>query len=253
MRDEILNKLAILALTILLSLSTLLWYLANQSLNEYLKSQIELQGSYYTNQQTKVDIANFSSNTAIGKFKKLNLLNLDGQQAEYAIIIDEADIALQTPPTQPLLTTIKTISINKLTINNEINSEKVSNINQLITTISHKLAHDYPELYPNISAKIYAEKHPQLDAEKYALNNPQAGPIIEHTQPKKQRGKPQNKINISEITINTVEINIFDNGVTRTKLLNDVEIPLIGGKQGIVANQLGGEILLALLSLTTQS
>lgn len=247
------NKLAVLALTILISLSTLLWYLANQSLNEYLKSQIELQGSYYSGQKTHVDTAVFSSSTAIGEFQNFSLLNLDGQQAKYAMIIDEAHVALLTPPTQPLLTTIKVITVNKVTINSEETSDKISNINQLISVVSSTLAHDYPELYPNISAKIYAKKNPKLDAEKYALDNPQAGPIIEHTQPKKSRGKPQEKINISSITINTVEINTIKNGVAEKRLLHDVKIPAIGGNQGIITNQLGGEVLLALLGLASQS
>lgn len=231
----------------------MLWYLANGSLNEYLKSQIELQGHYYTDQKANVDLADFSSGTGIGEFKNLSLLNLSDHQAKYAVIIDVAHIELMKQPTQHLLTTIKKITINKLTLNIETLSDKTSNIDQLIERIRIKLAHDYPELYPNISAKIYAENNPQLNAEEYAQNNPQAGPIIEHTKAKKKRGKPQAMINISAIKINTVELNIINNGITNKILLNDVSISAIGGNQGIVSNQLGGEILLALLHIATQS
>lgn len=247
------NKLAVLALTVLISLSTLLWYLANESLNEYLKSQIELQGSYYSGQQTKVDIANFSSNTSIGVFKNLRLFNLNSHSAKHALLIDEAHIELLTPPIQPLLTTVKTLKIHKLTLNSETTSDKTNNIEELMIRIRSKLAHDYPELYPNISAKIYAKENPELNAEQYALNNPQAGPIIEHTKAKKQRGKPEGKINISAIIINTIEINIINNGLTENILLHDVKISSTGGDQGIVANQLGGEVLLSLLGLTPHS
>ncbi len=231
----------------------MLWYLANGSLNEYLKSQIEIQGHYYSGQKTNVTLADFSSSTGIGEFTNFSLLNLNDHQAKHAVIIDVAHIELVKQPTQPLLTTIQAITINKLTLNIETSSGKTSNIDQLIQRISNKLALDYPELYPNISAKIYAKNNPQLNAEKYAENNPQAGPIIEHTKVKKKRGKPQAKINITAITINTVELNIINGGLAKMIPLHDVNITAIGGKQGIITNQLGGEVLLALLNLAIKS
>jgi len=248
-----LNKLAVLAFTLLIFLSSILWYLANESLNDYLKSQIELQGHYYSGQKTNIDLANLSSSTGTGKFENFNLLNLSGHQANHAVIIDVAHIELERQPTQPLLTTIKNITINKLTLNSENSTGKISNIDQLIERVRGKLAHDYPELYPNISAKIYAKNNPQLNAEEYAQNNPQSGPIIEHTKAKKKRGKPQSKINISTITINTVELNIVNNGLTKKTSFHDVKLTAVGGKQGVISNQLGGEVLLALLNLANQS
>lgn len=247
------NKLAVLAFTLLVSLSTLLWFLANGSLNEYLKSQIELQGHYYTGQATNIDLADFASSIGTGEFKAFRLLNLNDHQTKHAVIVDVAHIALDKQPTQRLLTTVKAITINKLTLNIEKTSGKPSNIDQLIEKVSNQLAHDYPELYPNISAKIYAENNPQLNAEEYAQHNPQAGPIIVHTKAKKKRGKPQAKINISTIAINLVELNIIENGLAKTIPLHDVKLTAIGGKQGVISNQLGGEVLLALLSLATQS
>lgn len=247
------NKLAVLAFTILVSLSTMLWYLANGSLNEYLKSQIQIQGHYYSDQETRVELADFSSGTGTGEFKNFSLANLSNYQAKHTVVIDAAHIELVRQPTLPLLTTVKQLTINKLTLNIETIAGKPSNIEQLIEAISLKLAQDFPELYPNISAKIYAQNNPQLNAVAYAQNNPQAGPIIDHTKPKKKRGKPQAKINISLITINTLELKLINNGVAKTIPLNDVNIKAIGGKEGIIANQLGGEILLALLNLAKQS
>ena len=247
------NKLAVLAFTLLVSLSTMLWYLANGSLNEYLKSQIEIQGHYYSGQETNIELADFSSGTGTGEFKNFSLVNLNSYQAKHAVIIDAAHIELVRQPTHPLLTTIKEITINKLTLNVETISGSPSNIDQLIKEISIKLALDFPELYPNISAKIYAENNPQLNAEEYAQNNPQAGPIVDHTKPKKKRGKPQPKINISSITIHTVELNIINNGLAKTVSLSNVNIKEVGGNEGIISNQLGGEVLLALLKLAQQS
>jgi hypothetical protein len=248
-----LNKLAVLAFTILVFLSTILWYLANGSLNEYLKSQIELQGHYYSGQKTRVELANYSAETGTGEFKQFNLLNLNNHQALHAVVIDEVKIQLLSQPSQPLLTTIQTVSINKLILNSETKSGQTNNIAQLVETVSRQLAQDYPELYPNISAEIYAKNNPELNAVAYAQNNPQAGPIIDHTTPKKTRGKPKAKINIAAITINTVELNMINNGLAKKTSLHDVKISAIGGQQGIVTNQLGGEVLLALLKLATES
>jgi hypothetical protein len=248
-----LNKLAVLAFTLLVFLSSMLWFLANESLNEYINSQIQLQGHYYSDQKTTLDLADFSSSTGTGEFNNLRLLNLGDYQAEYAVIIDAAHIALLRQPTEPLLTTITAVTINKLTLNSETTSGKTSNIDQLIERVSNKLAHDFPELYPDISAKIYATNNPELNAEEYAQNNPQAGPIIDHTKAKKKRGKPKEKINISTIIINTVELNSINNGLAKRTLLHDVKLTTIGGKEGIIINQFGGEILLALLSLAVQS
>jgi len=231
----------------------MLWFLANGSLNEYLKSQIELQGHYYSGQKATVDLADFSSSTGSGEFTNFNLFNISGHHAKHAIIIDVAHSELERQPSQPLLTTINTITINKLILNSEKNSGKTSNIDQLIEKISSTLAQDYPELYPNISAKIYAKNNPQLNAIEYAQKNPQAGPIIEHTKAKKNRGKPQGKINISTIIINTVVLNIVNNGLSEKIELHDVKLTAIGGQQGIITNQLGGEVLLALLQLAAQN
>ena len=246
------NKLAVLAFAILIFLSSMLWYLANGSLNEYLKSQIELQGSYYSGQKATIELADFSSNTGTGEFQDFRLLNLDGYQTDHAIIIDVAHLALVQPTAQPLLTTVKELTINKLTLNSEAFSGEKSNVDQLIHKISNQLANDYPELYPNISARIYAKNNPQLNAEEYAQNHPQAGPTKAHSKPKKKRGKSKGKINITSIKINIVELNIIDNGLVKNKSFRDVNIAVIGGKEGVVTNQLGGEVLLALLKLAVQ-
>lgn len=247
------NKLAVLAFTLLVFLSTMLWYLANGSLNEYLKSQIELQGHYYSGQKASVISADFSSSTGTGEFRKISLLNLKHHQAKHAVIIDIAQVELLRQPSQHLLTTINKVTLNKLTLNIENNTGKISNIEQLIQKATTKLALDYPQLYPEKSAKLYAQNNPQLNADEYAKSNPQVGPIIEHTKAKKNRGKPQAKIKISAIAINTLELNILKNGVAKTIQFHDVNITAIGGEQGIVKNQLGGEVLLALLNLAAHS
>ncbi len=275
------NKLAVLAFTLLVFFSTMLWYLASGSLNEYLKSQIQLQGQYYSQQVTQLAIADFSASSGIGAFKEATLANPKGYQAQYALLIDSATIELATPQSaaavqsaspfkenHTFITTVQQLTINKLTLNSEHTSATQTsatqtsatqtsatqnNIAVLITLIKNQLAQGYPELYPAISAKLYAQKNPQLDAQAYAQTHPQAGPIIEHKEAKKKRGKPQAKINIHAITINSLVLNETHNGKTQTIQLNNLQLAPIGGEQGIATNQIGGELLLALLNLAPQN
>jgi len=250
----------------------MLWYLADGSLNEYLKSQVQLQGKYYSKQETQLAIADFSSSTGLGFFNEIAITNLDGYQTKYALTIDRVDIKLapvhsinttqdsfsfNTPSpfkdTPVLITNITQLTINKLTLNIEQGKGKnkdTNNINELMAQVKNQLAQDYPELYPEISVKHYAEKHPTLNAEVYAKNHPQSGPIIEHTQAKKKRGKEQNKIKIQAINIKLLTLNFINNGVIKTQQVSNLQLPSIGGEQGIVTDQLGGKLLLALFTLS---
>ena len=246
------NKLAVLAFALLLFFSTMLWYLANGSLNEYLKSQIELQGHYYSGQETTLAQASFSSDTGTATFKNLNLVNLAENQAQYALIIDEAEVEISANKNQHLLTEIKKVTINKITLNVEHNTDGISNIEQLVQKISLKLAQDYPELYPVISAKIYAENNPELNAEKYAEKNPQSGPIIEHAPKKKKRGKPQQKIIIFTININILELNTVQDGSLNSIQKRNVTINDIGVPEGLATNQIGGELMLQIFKLANE-
>jgi len=246
-RDKTLNKLAVLAFTLLVFFSTMLWYLANGSLNEYLKSQITLQGNYYSGQTTHVASADFSPNTGTALFEQLSVGN--SQQEQNILTIDQAQAVLSSEQTHHQLTKIESITINTLRLNIEQTSDNQTNIESLIEKISLTLANDYPELYPAISAKIYAAKNPQLNAEAYAKEHPEAGPIIERTQQKKTRGKPQQKMAIATVHIKNLELNSIQGDSETLIVKNDVQITAIGGATGMVINQLGGEILLNLLKL----
>lgn len=147
-----------------------------------------------------------------------------------------------------MLTEISKITINKLILNAEQKEHSLNNIEQLINTITLKLANDYPQQYPQVSAKLYAKNHPNLDATEYAKKNPQAGPIVEHTEDKKTRGKPETKLKISAIYIKNLEINTIQSGSTKTIQKSNIHITAIGEKEGLFLNQIGGEILLHLLN-----
>jgi hypothetical protein len=247
-RDQLLNKLAVVAFALLLFFSTMLWYLANNSLNEYLASQITLQGHYYTGQITTVTQADFSTNSGIATFKGIHLANIEHYQAKNAFTIDEISVELSPTQSQAKLTNIHKVTLNKLTLNIE-KTDQGTNIDKLIENITTKLAKDYPQQYPQISAKLYAENHPDLNAIEYAKKHPQAGPIVEHTESKKARGKPQQKIKIAAIHIKNLEINTIESGTTKTILKNNIKLSAIGEQGGLTLNQIGGEILLSLLNV----
>lgn len=226
----------------------MLWYLANGSLNEYLSSQVQLQGHYYSGQQTELTSAEYASNTGVAQFKQLKLANLQDHHSKYVLIIDNAFVEV-LPEQSSLVTQINQVSIDNLTINIERKSGNESNVEQLIKTISLKLAHDYPKHYPAISAKIYAANNPSLNADEYAKKHPQTMPVIKDNKPKKTRGKPQQKIAISAITIKTVTLNTIKLDGIDTVQLHDIKISIPNLNEGYVSNQLGGELLLTFLSL----
>ena len=242
------NKLAVLTFTLLLFLSTMLWYLANGSFNQYLKSQIELQGEYYSAHKTTLTLAEYVKQQKTATFNQLTLANISAEPVRNVLTIDTAEVEVSESPQQNLTTEISKITINKLTIN-IIKEDDKNNIKELIQKVKFILASDYPQSYPAISAKIYAQAHPELNAEEFAKQNPQVGPIIEQVKQKKSRGKPQPKIIITAINIKTLELNITEKNSTKSIQKHDIQVENIGDTQGIVVNQIGGEILLNLLTL----
>lgn len=243
------NKLGILAFSLLLFFSAMLWYLAKGSLNEYLKSQIELQAEYYSSLKTTLGTANFSVETNTAELNNLEIYNLPLFKSEKIIIIDKVNVVLAKENSKKMLTFINQATINNILVNIDKKEDNLTNIEKIINKISNTLATDYPQQYPQISAKVYAQNNPELNAEAYAKEHPDSGPIVEHTNQKKSRGKPQQKAIISILKIDNLEINSFINGKSKTEKYQNLTIENIGGEQGIVNNQLGGEILLQLLKL----
>lgn len=226
----------------------MLWYLANSSLNEYLESQIRLQGYYYSGQNVSLEKASFSSNSGTVIFKAINIPKIDNTQGKSLLTINKAIVELSTNQNQPLLTEIKQITIDKLTLNFNVQDQGINDIEKLINQISLKLANDYPDQYQQISAKLYAQKNPSLNADVYAIKNPEAGIIVKHKEKNKTRGQPKQKVIILAIHVKNLEVNITTLGADKTIQRKNINLTSIGAKEGIVVNQVGGEVLLKLLS-----
>jgi hypothetical protein len=78
------NKLAPIALILLLSFGGALWYLANNSLNEHIRARIIQVGEYYTELTVSVDAVDVKLSQGTGKISGLRLL--DAKQSDKSII-----------------------------------------------------------------------------------------------------------------------------------------------------------------------
>lgn len=253
----------------------MLWYLANGSLNEYLKSQVTLQSQYYSGQQSQLFNATYAADKGQTTFEQLSVNNLAGLSEPQVLTIDRitaqlalvASTQLNAPSIQNKNTSI--IHIEKLTLQtlhvwSERTDNDKTNLEILVEQVSKQLALDYPALYPNISAKLYAEEHPELNASEHSanleaqLNSPEKETnkaVIaskEAKQKKRLLGKAQTRVIISsvvieELTLTSIEKNKETNKETNQSFHN-IELGNFGDENGLDSNQLGGELLRRLLN-----
>jgi len=249
-----LNKLAILALSLLLFFGAMLWFLANGSLNAYIKSQIALQGEYYSGQATQLTQANFSTNSGTGVFSNLTLKNLEGTASVNAISIDTVTIEIDNNKSTPAAIIIAKITINTLQVWQEYSDEQTTNLHTLKKHIIHQLATDYPEFYPEISAKIYAKNYPDQNVElKYTQGSSRTTIKSEEDTrnaitkklaktSKRKRNKSQTILSIESFVINHLELNIQQEESTVQIKRQNIVLPAVT-LNSIESNRLGGEIL----------
>jgi hypothetical protein len=277
-----LNKLAVLAFALLLFFSTMLWYLANGSLNEYLKSQVLLQSNYYSGQQAQLLKATYSAENGSTQFDDFLLNNIDGLSQPLFLSIDKitAQLAqipssqLNSPSIQKKTTTVvhvQKVTIDHLTAWSEIDFSGKSNLDTLLMKVNSQLATDYPALYANISAKMYAQKHPELNAELIENDSKKVSPVLldddlksgkeksviernpaiiaskEAKQKKRLLGKALTRIKVSSLTITELSLITTIDNQTVTQHFENIDLGSFGDDNGLDSNQLGGEILRRLL------
>ena len=267
------NKLAVLAFALLLFFSTMLWYLANSSLNDYLKSQVILQSNYYSSQEAKLLSASYSDTTGITHFTDFSLSNVSGYTHSLLLKADNINAQLAKVPTRQLdspsiqkkTTTI--VHVEELRLENlqawsEVLKDSDStetNLDVLLGQVNSKLATDYPALYPQISAERYAKMYPER-SEKLALttleNSPKVQPVEnnqaiiaskEAKQKKRLLGKAITRVRISSVIIDELTLNITNNNQTQTKQFKNIQLGSFGNENGLESNQLGGELLKQIL------
>ena len=251
--------------------STMSWYLANGSLNDYLRSQVLLQSKYYTTQAPQLLTANYSPEKGITDFSGFSMANTSGSSQPILFSVEQitaqlAPIAtsqLSSPSIQNKNTTIvhiEKITLSQLAAWSEINIQGQTNIDIVLEKIKTQLASDYPVLYPEISARMYAEKHPER-SEALALGavvlqaKPQTSEINqaiiasnEAKQKKRILGKGLTRVIVSSLAIEHLTLTTINGTQQTTTRLEQVDLGGIGNENGIDSNQLGGEILRRLFS-----
>ena len=268
------NKLAVLAFAILLFLSTMLWYLANGSLNDYLKSQVLLQNHYYSGQNAQLLSADFSSNTGITTFTNFSVANIDGLTQPQLFKVDNISVQLaelatsqfDAPSVAKKTTTL--VHVKQLRFNNlhawseidKISETGKTNLQILLKKVETKLATDYPALYPQLSAELYAKMYPER-SEELALENIDTSrevaeietnkAVIASNAAKQKRrllGKALTRVRISSVLIEELTLTIVKDNKVLTKQFENIELGSIGNEDGLDSNQLGGELLRLLLT-----
>ncbi|GAW95961.1 MULTISPECIES: hypothetical protein [Colwellia] len=264
------NKLALLAFAILLFLSTMLWYLANGSLNEYLKSQVLLQSHYYSGQKAQLLSADFSNNTGITHFTDLSIANIEGLTQPQLIKVDNISVHLAELATSQFdapsiakktttLVHVKQLRFNKLHAWSEVTQTGQTNLEVLYKKVEIQLATDYPALYPQLSAELYAKMYPER-SEKLALENIDSRPktpeietnqaIIASKKAKQKKrllGKAQTRVSVSSVLIEELTLTMIKDNKVLTKRFDNIELGRLGDENGLDSNQLGGELLRRLL------
>ncbi|WP_394175631.1 AsmA family protein [Thalassotalea litorea] len=203
------KKLGFIALAILLICGGVLWYLASQDWNGFLKSQLELRGTALMGEPVtvqQVDLKLMEGYGAIRGFKVASPNNFD---AKHAIDFGEValDIDLESLRGSPIIIEHITIKDPKAFI--EFTGTGGSNIQELISNVKKQL----PK----------GQKQPQPKADD----------------------KPETLISIKKITLTGMAVQA-DTRKLNSKVYDvnvpPVELGGIGGDKGLPADQIGAEL-----------
>lgn len=272
------NKLAVLAFALLLFFSTMLWYLANSSLNDYLKSQVILQSNYYSSQEAKLLSASYSDTTGITHFTDFSLSNIVGSIQPLLLRADNINAQLAKVPTRQLnspsiqkktttIVHVEELRLGSLQAWSEViktNNSSRTNLQVLLDQVNTKLATDYPALYPQISAELYAKRYPErseqlaLEAletkpnEEAVENNQAVIASNEAKQKKRLLGKAITRVKISSVIIDELTLTVIHETKTQTKQFKNIQLGSFGNENGLESNQMGGELLKQILAKLIQ-
>lgn len=213
------NKLAPLIVTILLLCGGILWFLASGSLNEFIKSQIEINGQKATQQTVKVNNVDIQLTNGSGAIQGLTLANPAHYKYPQAFSLSniKLDINLASLNNEPIV--IDAIIIEKPEVFVEVKKDGKINIKEIIDAI---------------------EQNMPTNSDKQANR--------ENTQ--------EPKLSVDKIVLAGVSLSLdlSDLGNKEHKLtLPDINLSSVGGAQGLPASQLGVEVTKKILSAILKS
>ncbi len=249
----------------------MLWYLADGSLNDYLKSQVLLQSEYYTGYPASLQVANYESHTGIAVFEQFTLKNKPGLFPAELLNIDNIKVTLTNNPIKQLstasianktttLVNLESLQLGRVKIWVSSAANNATSLNQQQTFIINKLAKDFPALYPKVSAKLYAQKYPErseqlalqsMEVKAQATTTEKNQAVIIAKQNKQQKrllGKAQTRLTISAISIEQLSVYTIVQGTTNVEHFTNISLGSLGGEHGLASNQLGGELLNRLMT-----
>ena len=211
------NKLAILALSLLLFFGGTLWYLANSELNVNIQARIVQVGEYYTEQKVDIDKVKIDLKKGAGEIYGLKLYNPSDYQETYTLTIERLIFKFD-----PKSLNAKVININGIELNgSKFYIESMNNNNKIKVT-------NFEELYQLLNSKIALIRD-------------------------RKRQKSEVFINSEEITLmNSQIVSLVDTSLNKSITENSTKIVLkpVGGETGLPASLFGIEVLRKILEVS---
>ncbi|MFB1015993.1 MAG: hypothetical protein QMC51_10110 [Alteromonadaceae bacterium] len=208
------NKLAILALSLLLFFGGTLWYLANSELNANIQARIIQVAEYYTEQKVDIDKVKIDLKKGAGEIYGLKLYNPSEYQEKYTLTIERLIFKFN-----PKSLNEKVININGIELNgSKFYIESMNNNNKIKVT-------NFEELYQLLNSKIALIRD-------------------------RKRQKSEVFINSEEITLmNSQIVSLVDTSLNKSITENSTKMVLkpVGGETGLPASLFGIEVLRKIL------
>ena len=209
--------LASIVVVILLICGGALWFLANGSVNTFVKEQMETVGTELTDQKVTVNTVDIKLLEGAGSILGVNIANPKNYTAPHAFSLGEVtlDINIESLTKEPIVIDAIVIKDPKAFV--QFTKEGKANLKDILDAINANLPKDG------------AEKPQQGDAPK----------------------APLPKLSISKVvlagTALTVDLSALGNKEHQATL-PDIILTDIGGKEGLPADQLGGAVMKEALS-----
>lgn len=196
-----------------------LWFLANGSLNEYIKSQIETVGTQVTEQAVTVKAVDIKLTSGAGSILGINLANPETYSQPNAFSLAEMtlDINLESLTSSPII--IDAIVIKSPEAFVQFTQTGGSNIQDILDAIERNT----PKTETTAEAPASDSKEPKVKVSKIIL----AGTAL------------------------TLDLSAFGNK-EHNATLPDITLNNVGGDAGLPASQLGSEIVKQALSTIWQ-
>jgi hypothetical protein len=203
------NKLATIAIIILLACGGALWFLANGSLNEYIKQQIELVGGNLTEQVVLVKAVDIKPSQGMGAILGLSVGNVKGYSQPNIFSLDniKLDINIESLLDEPIV--IDEVLIDKPQFFIEVNKNGQANVKDLLDIIQSHI----PASNESKQTESNTADEPKIRLDKFTLSG-------------------------SKLTLDLTQLGNKVHQLT----LEDINIASIGGESGLPASQLGAEL-----------